>query len=104
MATDMTIATEINRQINVLSKNQFRMMTGAKDFVGGENFLMFRIGQNCHKINKVKITLMPNDTYTMEFFRIRGANFTVAATHEDVYAEDMLSIFERETGMYVRLF
>ena len=102
--SDMTVANEINRQINVMSKGQFRMMTGAKDFVGGENYLMFRIGQNCHKINKVKITLTPADTYTMEFFRIRGANFTVAAKHEDVYFDQLLPIFEKETGMYVRIF
>lgn len=102
--SDMTVAKEILNQLMVMSKHQFKMMTGAKDFAGDSNSLRFRIGQNCHKINMVKITLTPADTYTVEFLRIRGLNVTVAAKHEDVYFDQLLPIFEKETGMYTRLF
>ena len=86
-----------------LGGRMFRMMTGARDFIGGENELMFRIPR-IRKINKVRIELLPSDTYKVEFlhiYRRRGCGFQVRTVEsfEDVYAEDLRRIFEQTTGL-----
>lgn len=98
--TDMTIATEIKRQ---LGDARFAMMTGAHTFVGGERFLLFALKRGAKDgINKVRITLDPSDTYTVEFFRIRGVNVTTVSKVSDVYCDQLQAVFTRATGLYTR--
>lgn len=99
--TDMTVANTILAQ---LGGNRFRMMTGAKDFVGGAAMLMFKIGTGAkNKINKVRVTLDAFDTYTVEFFNIRGVNVKTIAKHEGIYADMLQDIFTSETGFFTKL-
>lgn len=49
--------------------------------------------------NYVALTLLPSDTYTMEFFSIRAGAAKSKGKFEDVYAEDLRGLFERETGL-----
>ena len=49
----MEVAREILKQ---LGGNKFRMMTGAKNLVAGDNFLAMRIGRNSSNSNYLKIT------------------------------------------------
>lgn len=97
---DLTVASIILQQ---LGGNTFRMMTGAKDFVGGENYLFFSIPPNQSKARKLRITLMPSDTYRMEFFRLMSAEPVAELTHDDVYCDSLQEIFTRITGLYTRL-
>jgi hypothetical protein len=60
------VAQEIYRQ---LGGGRFAAFTGARRFVGGPDFLQFQIPL-MRGVNKVRITLAGDDTYTLEFFRI----------------------------------
>jgi hypothetical protein len=90
-----------------LGGNQFRVMTGATNFVGSATRLTFRLpggGGFCKSgINYVSITLDPSDTYTMQFYRIRNGNLSRIAEHSDVYFDMLQDLFEKETGVYVTL-
>ena len=101
----MEVANTILEQ---LGGRRFRVMTGAKDFVGGENSLMFRLPSTPHfvkdGINKVRITLEPSDTYKIEFFKIRGVKFKTVAETRDIYFDQLQEVFTRHTGLTTRLF
>ena len=73
---------------------------GTKFFVGDSNSLMFDY-DGCLASNKVKITLNDMDTYDIEFYQIRGTEFETVETLNDVYAEDLIGIYERTTGLYL---
>lgn len=100
----MKTATTIFEQIG---GNRFRAMTGAKDFVGGENYLMFGLPSRLTKsgINKVKITLGPSDTYTVEYMKInfRKCEVKTVAKDELVYATDLARVFTIATGLDTRI-
>lgn len=94
-----------------LGGNRFRVMTGAKHFtvrnakLGG---LFFRLpgkaGYAKDGINAVEIVLDYNDTYTVEFMRIRGQRISVVHVLDDVYCDNLQEIFTKYTGLYTRLF
>ena len=108
----MGIADEIYKQ---LGGNRFAFITGAKKFIGGENWLSFRIGRNASKANYVKITLSPMDTYTVEFKRISMPRFnsktlsfseykeTLIEKREDVYCDQLQDVFTEVTGLVTRM-
>lgn len=90
--------------LDQLGGNRFRAMTGAKDFVGSANSLMFRLpraGKN--GINKVRITLTPNDTYKVEFMKLRKLEVKTVSTHEEIYCDMLTELFEDHTGLYTSL-
>ena len=93
--TDMTVAKTILEQ---LGGNRFIAMTGAKNFSGTENSLLFRVPSR--KANWVKITLDASDTYTMEFSLVRGANIKSVKQVSMVYFDMLQDIFEEVTGFY----
>jgi hypothetical protein len=101
----LEVATVILQQ---LGGNRLRVMTGATNFVAGENFLQFKLPARSAKngINRVRVTLTPDDTYTVEFFKIgRAPNFTVTqvSEHTDIYADGLQELFASETGLYTYL-
>jgi hypothetical protein len=99
---NMTVANTILQQ---LGGGGFKMMTGAKSFIGGDNYLVFRLpgggGFTKRGINVVKIELTPADTYTVTFSKLRGVKLAEIATHEDVYADNLRTVFSLETGLTV---
>jgi len=56
-----------------------------------------------NKSNCVRITIMPNDLYKMEFISIRGMKITEKGTFEDLYCDMLQSTFEQETQLYLTL-
>lgn len=90
-----------------LGGNKFRVMTGAKNFVGAPDSLRFSLpggGGFClDGINKVVITLDPSDTYTVQFYRLRGAKATLIKEVKDVYCDYLVACFERATGLRTSL-
>lgn len=90
-----------------LGGHKFIAMTGAKDFVGGANYLMFAVPASMTKnrINKVRITLAENDTYTMEFLKCnyRKHTFDTLANVENVYHDKLQDVFTEETGLDTHL-
>lgn len=99
---DMTVARTILEQ---LGGNKFKVMTGARDFVGGENFLSFKLptGRTKNKSNYVRVRLNGLDTYDVEFLSLRGMNSSVKAYKEGVYADQLQAVFTRETGLETSL-
>ena len=97
---DLTVAKTI---LNQMGGGRLAIMTGAHSFVGGDNFLQFSLKGARDGINKVRIELTPMDMYSVSFYRIHGTAVTEVSKHEDVYAEDLQSIFEQATGLYTTL-
>ena len=63
-----------------------------------------RIGKNSKGINHVKITLMlSDDTYKMDFGRIRKLDYKVVRSVTGVYADALRDVFTEVTGMYTSL-
>jgi len=92
--------------IEQLGGNRFAAMTGAKNFTSLGNGLSFKLpgaGFTKNSINYVKIILDPSDTYTVEFGKIRGINYKVINTLNDVYFDQLQEIFTRETGLNTHL-
>ena len=82
---------------------RFIVMTGAKDFLGDASALHFRIPRNRTKANRVTITLRADDTYTIEWFSVRGFDKIVKRSFENVYADQLRQIFEDATGLLTSL-
>jgi hypothetical protein len=43
------------------------------------------------------------DLYTVTFWRIRGADSGVVKRYEGIYADQLQELFERDTGLFLRL-
>jgi hypothetical protein len=97
---DTSIAETILQQ---LGGGRLRMMTGAKNFVALDNGLMFMLPRAKGGINKVIVKLNGLDLYDIEFDRIRGVEYKVIATANDVYAENLQDVFTEHTGLYTHM-
>jgi hypothetical protein len=80
-----------------LGGNQFIVLTGAKNFVGGENFLQFRFGRG----EGMRITLNGSDLYDVDHYVIRGMEVKDKGREEGLYADMLKDMFERRTGLFV---
>lgn len=101
----MTVAKTILSQ---LGGNRFVAITGAKNLaetgeaMGGLAFrLPARLARN--GINAVKITLDYSDTYVVKFLKIGASKLTVVSQHDMIYCDQLVELFERETGLYTHL-
>lgn len=87
--------------------NKLAAMIGANNFISHSTTklggLSFRIKCQGAKANYVKIILNGNDLYDVEMGKIRGLNYKVTYSQEDIFAEDLKEIIERETGLYLSL-
>jgi hypothetical protein len=97
----MEVAKTIMKQLG--ANNAFCILTGAKDFVGFSNGLLFRVPKCRDGINRIRITLQPNDTYLVEAFRCRGTTFVCVNHSEDVYADQLRAVFTKFTGIATKL-
>ena len=99
----LLVATTIREQ---LGGNRFRAMTGADNFVGGDDFLQFRLprcGPVGARINRICVTLAPDDTYTVTGFYVAGVTCRERETCELIYAEQLRGVIERMTGLLLSL-
>lgn len=103
MNRNVEIANTIIQQLGH-STARMGLMIGAHTFTAGENNVTFKFkaraknGSNC-----VRITLNPSDTYTVEFISLRGMSIKTKGSNEGMYAEDLKTLFERETGLYLSI-
>jgi hypothetical protein len=89
-----------------LGGHRFKAMTGARDFVGSADTLGFRISKAKQGINYVHITLLASDLYKVRFVQSSkwpNFDFNDVVVHENVYADQLQSLFTQETGLYTRL-
>lgn len=98
--TDPTIANTIRQQIG--SKALY--MLGAKDFVGGQNFLQFTI-RGSRKVNRLVVTLDALDTYTVKALKItqHGLKINEVSQEKGIFCDILHASIERQTGLYTSL-
>lgn len=94
----MQVAETIRQQLG----NRCLYMLGAKHLLGDETSLQFSI-QGCKEINKIQIILDPSDTYTMKFWKIRGADFKLVKEVNEVYCDQLHDMIESITGLATSL-
>jgi len=82
--------------------NRLKAMIGAKNFSYDQSFVGFKFMRS-RGMNHIKIHLNSMDTYDMEFIRIHGDKITTVETHQGVYHDGLISIFENTTGLALRL-
>ena len=107
-ASDMEVGKTIYQQ---LGGNRFRMMTGAKEMYwdGDTNSLQMKLGRNSLGANYLVITLNNRDLYDMRFESRRwnrktyDLNVKVKAEYNDLYADQLQSVFTEATGLYTRM-
>ena len=98
----MSVAREI---LNQLGGNKFRVMTGAKNFMGFSEGLVMKIGRNSSNSNYLKITLNSMDLYDMKFAKLtRMGELKSVKEYDNVYNDSIVEVFEKHTGMYTKLF
>ena len=86
-------------------------MIGARKrpFIGIKNGVMFRVGKNSKRINKVKITLNSMDTYDIEYWYSAFSKKTLEdkskliSKDNGIYNDGLLKSIENNTGMYTNL-
>lgn len=101
---DLQVARTILEQ---LGGSRFKTMTGARDFVGGDNYLLFRLPARFARggINKVMITLEASDLYTLDFLKCNFAKHTSETVNrtEGVYDDALQRVFTEVTGLDTHL-
>lgn len=109
-ANKVTVANVIAAQIG----NRAFVMMGAKNLLGGESHLQFKIGQNGKRVTHVTVTLTSDDLYTVRFDRVTKIGFStktgkttggvkMLAEVESVSFDQLHSIISENTGMYLSL-
>jgi hypothetical protein len=104
-ATDMNVANTIADQIG---QRAFRML-GAKDLMGDANSLTFKIGRNAQGVTHVRVQLDPDDTYTMQFLKVRTSKKPpyyerkVLSEASGIYVDQLRGIITEKTGLYTNL-
>jgi len=101
---NMQVAETILAQ---LGGRRFIVMTGAKNFLGDERSLSFRLpgagGRTTDGINYVKVQLNAEDTYDLTFLRLRGVNVKHVAERKSIYNDQLQEVFTRVTGLNTSL-
>lgn len=77
-------------------------MLGARDLVAIESGLQFKI-QGCPLGNKLRILLSPFDLYTVQLWKIRGADARLVEARDFVHADQLHRTIEALTGLRTRL-
>jgi prephenate dehydratase len=96
-------AAEILKQ---LGGGRFIAMTGAKQFVALDKpGMVFKLPSNfaSQGINMIKIVLDPSDTYSLYFYKSRGASLKELEVRQMVYCDQLQAVFTEVTGLHTSL-
>lgn len=92
----LAIANGIIQQLG----GRLTTMLGAYSIDATETGLKFRFkARASNSSNCCVVDLESSDTYTVKFISIRGASIKEKSRHTEIYAEDLKTLFERETGL-----
>lgn len=84
---------------------EFARLIGTKAISSDDSTLKVRFtGKAKYQINLIYVTLMGDDTYTMEFMRASGESVVSVLEFEGVYWDQLQDIFESSTGLFTSLF
>lgn len=103
----MTSIEIANTILSQLGGNRFIAMTGAKNFIALQSGLQLDLPKKAHYvkngITRLWIELTPADVYTIRAWKIRGMNAYQVDTVENVYCDELQSIFTELTGLDTHL-
>ena len=91
------VAQTIINQLGGMGK--LKAFTGAYGFATDGNNVAFRIKNR--SVNSIRITLNGKDLYDIKFWRIRGVDMKLIKEYTDIYNDQLISLFEENTGMYL---
>lgn len=90
-----------------LGGRRFRMMTGAREMLGDDTSLRFRLPGHAfckNGVNYVKISQEASgDLFRMEVGRLRSSVLKHLETREHVPAKELTKVFSELTGLAVKL-
>lgn len=100
-----------------LGGRRFEVTTGSSHFVADGNTLRMHLARNQTCANRLEITYEEGlDLYTMRFYRVTGGKFNMKTMLfspektkevkriEEVYCDNLESVFTHVTGLVTRLF
>lgn len=96
------MTTEISKTIGEQLGGFGRLsaMINARNFLDHGDALSFRFSGN-RKMSFCKITLDDSDTYTVVLGAIRNFEVREKVSASGIYADQLVDLFERETGLYL---
>ena len=101
MKNNLTIAKTIIQQ---LGGNKFIVMTGARNIFADGQGVTMQIMKNKSKAKYVSIILNSLDLYDMQFKSLdKDLNLIIRAEANNIYFEDLETIFTNITGLNTRL-
>jgi hypothetical protein len=93
--------------LDQLGGRSFLAMTGARDLVGGERRLTFRLprGFAQNRIDRVEISLDASDTYTVRFthWNARALCGRIIRAEAGIYDDMLAPLFREATGLETRM-
>lgn len=92
----MNIAKTILSQ---LGGNRFCVFTGVKQLVDIGRGLGVKFARS-NGINGMKVMLNGNDLYDIEFTYTHGVKHRVVKAYSDIYCDQLVELFEENTGLY----
>lgn len=103
------VVEEAYAMLMQLGGNKFLVMTGADKLMAAGRtdsnpnpWLRMDLRRNKAQVNRLKITLMPTDTYKVEFYRQVLVDWEPVISHQQtfemVYGEDLPALFTSVTG------
>lgn len=95
----LEIANTIKTQIG----NKALHLIGAKNLVGSQNSLSFKVMRNSKKVTHIKIKLNSMDLYDMTFFNCRAGNIKTISEQNGVYCDQLRQMIETNTELYTSL-
>ena len=99
--SDLTVANIIAQQMGGIRR--LMVMVGASQFAGSEDRLQFSF-KLCKKANKCVIRLDPDDTYTVQFWKIsRKGDCKLVSEQDGIYCDMLQGIFKDFTGLVLKL-
>lgn len=96
----MEIANEILRQLG--GPGRLGALINAKNFVGLENGLRFKMMEGNGGCNMAEIKLNARDLYDVRFLKVRGLDAVEVAAVNDAYVDMLPGIFWDEAGLAIR--
>lgn len=100
-------ASQVSKTIAAQIGNPAFTMMGAKNLVGSDDSLTFKLGAGAvnkgRRVSHVRVTLTPADTYRVEFLAVRKFEAKTLHTSEDIYADSLKTTLEIHTGFALSL-
>lgn len=107
LARNGDVADTILQQMG--GAHRLKAMIGAYGFygtekAGEENGLLFKWkGRAKNGAKGVTISLDPSDTYTVKFWKVVDFREKVVGEFDMIYDDQLIPLFEAETGLYLRM-